>query len=92
MIPPSLLLCKATFLGNTLGTGWSFNICLETLKTTSCIFTDEENFSKAKLLCMVRLEMITVSPARPEEVGAVSSFTVRNLTTSRSSNEIWSIL
>lgn len=41
------------------------------------MFTNEENFSKAKLLCVVGLEMITASPARPEEVGAASSFTVR---------------
>lgn len=52
MIPPLLLLCKVIFPGNTLGTGCSFNIYLETQKKRSSIFIDEENFSKAKLLCV----------------------------------------
>ena len=92
MIPPPLLLCEVTFLGNTLGTKHSFNIQLETLKKRSSVFIDVENFSKAKLLCVDGLEMFTVNPAGPEEVGAVASFTVRNSTIFKSSNEIWSIL
>lgn len=92
MIPPSLLLCKVIFLGNTLGTECSFNIYSETQKKRSSIFVDEENFSKAKLLRVDGLEMFTVNPARPEEVGAAFSFTVRNSTISTRSNEIWSIL
>lgn len=65
-----LLLCEVTFLGNSLGTGRSYKIYLETLKKRSSIYTDEENFSEAKLLCVDGLEMFTVNPARPEEVGA----------------------
>jgi len=92
VIPPLLLLCKVTFVGNTLGMGCSFSIYLETLQKSSSIFIDEENFSKAKLLCLDGLEVFTVNPARPEEVGPVSSFTVRNSTVSKSANEIWNIL
>lgn len=67
-------------------------IYMGTLKKSSSILIDEENSSKARLLCVDGLEMFTVNPARPEEVGAISSFKVRNLTISKSTKEIWSIL
>lgn len=49
-----------------------------------------ENVSKAKLICVDGLEIFTVNPARPEELLAVPSFTVRNLTNFKSTKEIYS--
>lgn len=49
-----------------------------------------ENISKAKLICVDGLEIFTVNPARPEELLAVPSFTVRNLTNSKSTKEVYS--
>lgn len=42
----------------------------------------KENLSEAKLLYVDELEVFTVNPAGPEEVGGVSNCTVQNFTLS----------
>lgn len=49
-----------------------------------------KNISKAKLLCVDRLEIFTVNPATSEELGAVPAFTMGNLTNFKSTKEIYS--